>query len=70
MNKNIYLTRSNDDVVNWNEDELDEEANESHHHESDGGTNSNLREFCKRKRRIRIFNISEGGKKGKKKTKI
>ncbi|XLR29954.1 hypothetical protein S83_057854, partial [Arachis hypogaea] len=38
----IYLTRSDDDVVNGNEDELDEEANESHNHNSDFSTNSNL----------------------------
>lgn len=42
---NIYLTRSNDDVVDWNKDKLNEKPNESHHNETNRGTNSNLGEF-------------------------
>lgn len=39
------LSRSNDDVVDWDEDELHEEANESHHNKSNRRTNSNFGEF-------------------------
>jgi len=45
----VYLTRTNDDVVNWNENELNEKANESHDNETDGSADSNLREFCNTK---------------------
>ena len=37
------LTRSNNNIVDGDEDELDKEANESHHHEADRRTDSHLR---------------------------
>jgi len=39
------LRRSNDDVVDWDENELHEESNESHHHKSNRRTHSYFREF-------------------------
>ena len=37
--------RSDDDVIDGDEDELDEESNESHHHESYRCTHRNLGKF-------------------------
>lgn len=44
--KSKYLSRSDDDIVDGDEDELHKEADESHHHESDSRTERHLREFC------------------------
>lgn len=41
-----YLSGADDDVVDRNEDQLHEEADESHHHESDRCTERHFREFC------------------------
>ena len=49
MNSNQYLCRTDDDVVDWNEDQLHEEADESHHYESDRCTEGHFREFCTEK---------------------
>lgn len=49
------LSRSNDDVVDWDEDELHEEANESHHHKSNRRTNSNFGEFWETKSNQQIL---------------
>ena len=40
---------SDDDVVDWDVDELDEESNESHDGESDRGGRGDLLVFCKKK---------------------
>lgn len=42
---NCFLRSSNDDVVDWDEYELDEEPDESHHHKSNRRTHSNFGEF-------------------------
>lgn len=47
--KSKYLSRSDDDIVDGDEDELHKEADESHHHESDRRTERHLREFCNSK---------------------
>ena len=39
------LNRSNDDIVNGDEDELDEKSNKSHDNEPNCGTKRNLREL-------------------------
>ena len=39
--------RSNDDIVDGNVDEFNEESDEAHDRESNGGCNGNLLEFCK-----------------------
>ena len=39
------LSRSDDDVVDGNEDQLDEKPNESHHNKPDGCTQRHLGEF-------------------------
>lgn len=44
-NPKNYLRRPNDDVVDRNEDQLHEEADESHYHETDRRTERHLREF-------------------------
>ena len=41
--------RSHNDVVDGDVNELDEEADEAHDRESDGGGHGDLLEFCKRK---------------------
>jgi len=43
----FYLTRSNDDVVDWNKNKLNEKPNKSHHNKTNRGTNSNLGKFYK-----------------------
>lgn len=40
-----YLSRTNDDVVNGNEDQFNEKCNKSHNHKPDGCTERNLGEF-------------------------
>lgn len=40
-----HLTRTDDDVVNGDEDQLHKESNKAHDHESDCGTDGHLREF-------------------------
>lgn len=40
------LSRSNNNIVDRDEDQLDEETYESHDNESDRRTERNLREFC------------------------
>lgn len=42
---NYYLTRTNDDIVDRNEDQLHEETDKSHHNETDRRTERHLREF-------------------------
>lgn len=44
-NRKHYLCRPNDNVVDRNEDQLHEEADESHHHETNRRTERHLREF-------------------------
>uniref|UniRef100_A0A2P2JAL1 Protein transport protein Sec61 subunit gamma n=1 Tax=Rhizophora mucronata TaxID=61149 RepID=A0A2P2JAL1_RHIMU len=40
-----YLTRAYDNVVDWDEDQLDEESDKSHHDKSNCGTESDLSKF-------------------------
>lgn len=47
---NSPLNRSDNYVVDRDEDELNEEPNKSHHHETNRRTNRYLREFCKREK--------------------
>lgn len=44
--ESLTLTRSDDDVVDRDEDELHEEANEPHDHEPDSRTDRHLCELC------------------------
>jgi len=43
--RNYFSTRSNDDVVDGNKDELDEEPHKSHHDEANSSTKSHLSKF-------------------------
>lgn len=40
------LSRSNDDIVNRNENQLDEKTDKSHHDETNCGTERHFGEFC------------------------
>lgn len=46
LKRRKYLRRTNDDVVDGNEDQFNEKSHESHHHESDRCTERHFRKFC------------------------
>ena len=54
-----YLCGSDDDVVDRDEDQFHEEANESHDDESDSNTERDLREFYSKqgKSKVNIRNL-------------
>lgn len=61
--KSPYLTRSDNDVVDRNEDKLHEETNKSHDHETNRGTDSYLREFCTQNYTIEATNARQSQRK-------
>lgn len=63
----MYLAGTDDDVVDRDEDKLDEEADEPHHHESDRRPHCYLRELCIS---IQSKRIKKHPKKGEKSTEI
>lgn len=50
----IPLNRSNDDVIDRNEDKLNKEPYESHNNETNRCTHSYLREFCNQSKSVKI----------------
>lgn len=61
--KKESINHLHNDIVDWNMNEFDEESNESHQSETDGGSESNLLEFykkqkiCKNKKKFLCFKI-------------
>ena len=50
----LYLTGSNNNVVNRDKDELHEKSYESHNHESDRCTERHLRKFWNQKKKTNL----------------
>ena len=48
--KRNHLSSTDDDVVDWNKDELHKESHESHYYEPDCCTDCNFREFYKQQK--------------------
>lgn len=46
----VVVLSADDDVVNWNVNQFDEEADEAHDGEADGSGNCDLLELCRKKK--------------------